>query len=153
LSQVIIKNVQVNNVSKGKASWQVAEITYSANGETKHGKVMSFGDGAPAFANLKDMKEGDTAELVWKKNDSTGYMNIVDAKKVEGSAKTATSTAPRSNYETPEERAYRQVLIVRQSCLAQAVASMDSGTDVNEIMDRAQEFVDWVMSVNDTPEV
>lgn len=58
----------------------------------------------------------------------------------------AGNTAPRSNYETPEERANRQVLIVRQSCLSNAITTLNAGKGVkpDEAVALAQTYVDWV---------
>jgi hypothetical protein len=58
-----------------------------------------------------------------------------------------------SNYETKEERAARQVLIVKQSSLTNAVATLSPGAkaalDANAVIDLAQKYADWVF---DKPE-
>ena len=45
-----------------------------------------------------------------------------------------------STYETPEERAKKQVIIVRQSSVAQAVASTATDTPLDVILERASEI-------------
>src|SRR3990167_2849709 len=45
-----------------------------------------------------------------------------------------------SKYETPEERAKKQVIIVRQSSVAQAVASTATDTPLDVILERASEI-------------
>jgi hypothetical protein len=52
-----------------------------------------------------------------------------------------------SNYETPAERAARQVSIVRQSCLAQAVATLSVGAKAvkpEDVMALAEVYIDFI---------
>ena len=54
---------------------------------------------------------------------------------------------PKSTYETPEERAARQRLIVRQSCLSNAVETLKvdkKGVDPTEALKLAERYVGWV---------
>lgn len=68
-------------------------------------------------------------------------------------AKAPYTPAAKSTYETPEERARRQVLIVRQSALAQAVALLTAVPALKTppsrelVLQEAQAFVDWVFEV------
>ncbi len=55
--------------------------------------------------------------------------------------------SPKSTYETPEERAARQRLIVRQSCLSNAVETLKvdkKGVDPTEALKLAERYVGWV---------
>src|SRR5574343_1482493 len=57
--------------------------------------------------------------------------------------------APKSNYETPEERAKRQVFIVKQSSLTAALKFAELNKEkptVEGILALAQELTDWVIS-------
>lgn len=62
------------------------------------------------------------------------------------------NAVPKSNYETADERAARQVLIVKQSCLAQSVAYYNHPSFAKQniteehVLNIAQVFVDWVFS-------
>jgi len=119
---------------------------------------MSFANPA-VYAAVQGFKEGDLLDVEITKNDA-GYNTWASVKLSEattgaGSATSAGSkTAPaRTTYETPEERAKKQVYIIKQSCLAQAVASY--GTQVNEVdleilLDTAQKMVDWVLDDGET---
>jgi len=63
-----------------------------------------------------------------------------------GGAKTA-SSAGKSTYETSEERAARQRLIVRQSSLSNAVDILTVGAktlSVEQVLDLAEQLTDWV---------
>lgn len=49
-------------------------------------------------------------------------------------------TAPKSTYETPEERAKKQVYIVRQSCINYAILYKGNKADIKEIINLAKQF-------------
>ncbi len=106
---------------------------------------MSFSNPG-VFATVSKMTQGTRIEV---ENDGAPYYNWTSAKVV---ANEAPNVAPKSgvvqrgNFETPEERAARQVLIVRQSALNAAIASFggDIPADALDITNRAQFFVDWV---------
>jgi hypothetical protein len=65
----------------------------------------------------------------------------------------AATPAPRSNYETPEERAQRQVLIVRQSSLSSAVAMLTAGAKtppkVEDVLALASRLEGFVFGIKD----
>lgn len=57
-------------------------------------------------------------------------------------------TSPKSTYETPEERAKRQVYIIRQSSLTNAISVLKTEKNTPtpaDVFALAQEMVDWVM--------
>jgi ABC-type tungstate transport system permease subunit len=56
------------------------------------------------------------------------------------------NVTPKSTYETPEERAARQVLIVRQSSLGHALeyTATNKIKDEAEVLALANRFSDWV---------
>ncbi len=148
-----VQEVSVTTVTSGKKPYNVAEVTYSTDrGENKTKKIMSFSNPG-VFATVSKMAQGTRIEV---ENDGAPYYNWTSAKVVANEAPNAANAVPksgvvqRSNFETPEERAARQVLIVRQSCLAQAVAFFSGiatelrPVHVNEVLDVAQTFTDWV---------
>ena len=51
-----------------------------------------------------------------------------------------------SNYETAEERARRQVYIIRQSSLGTAVELLGSGASVADVINTAKQFEAYVFS-------
>jgi hypothetical protein len=149
--KVKIKDVQVENIVKGKNRYSKATVTYDYNGETRTQNIMSFSN-PDVFKKVQDFKAGDEVAIDTTKNDK-GYNEWA---KVELATKEVANSEPPkggkvtgSNYETKEERAAKQVLIVRQSCLAQAVAFCNEGTPVRDVLDHADEFVDWVFQSPD----
>lgn len=61
--------------------------------------------------------------------------------------------APKSNYETPEERAKRQVYIVKQSSISNAIAFLThnnakSTFSGDQVLEVAQKFTDFVFAEN-----
>lgn len=99
--------------------------------------MMSFAN-PKVFDVLKNATEGDTFEIVEKQDGE--YSNWASATRVDASAikaagnagvSTSLTPAPKgtltSQYETRDERNARQRLIVRQSCLSNAVAVLSVG--------------------------
>lgn len=158
--QIEIEIVAVDVINKGK--YKVAEVTHKQNGKTNTKKVMSFGAQEKAFKFLSssNVKKGDTYSVEIEKN-ADGYWdwlsvrfpsadNGEDQQNTVTSSTTKTTPAPnRGNYETPEERAARQMYIVRQSSLTNAIAFLNhtkKSYEVAEIITLAKEFVDFVFN-------
>jgi len=139
-------------IDKGKTGYHAMTINYSAKGESKQKKVMSFSNPA-VYNTIKTLKGGETIDVEFVKDDK--YYNWATVKVLESANDPAPGdTSPRkveskSNWETAEERARKQVYIIKQSCLAQAVAyvvGQEQQVDsTQEILNLAQEFVDWVL--------
>lgn len=131
---ITILSVAVATVPTAKGSYQVADVAYKNNsfqGKVEGKKIMSFGAAKDTFGTLSSAQPGESYEITVVKNDK-GYNDWVSA--VKGGAVTAPAAAgkpatatPKSTYETPEERAQRQVLIVRQSSLSSSAAVLTAG--------------------------
>jgi hypothetical protein len=151
--KVVFQGVTTENVVKGKSRYTKAVVTYTYNGEARSQTMMSFSN-PTIFKQVQELAPGTEIDVDIGKNDA-GY-NEWKSIQVGGSngstsnasAQTASTTrVSGSNYETREERASRQVLIVKQSSLAQAVASHGpdvAAVPVDQILDRAQTFADWI---------
>lgn len=119
--QIEIVNVDVEN--KGK--YRVAKVNFKNDEGRVDGKqVMSF-TYKNVFNILAEAKQGDVFNVKPVKNEK-GYWDwteIEAAGKNAGAKSVASGVvgAVRGNYETPEERARRQVYIVRQSSLTAAI--------------------------------
>jgi hypothetical protein len=156
---ITILNVSVTTVPTAKGSYQVADVAFKNNsfgGKVEGKKIMSFGAGKEAFGVLSAAQPGAVFEVTTNKNDK-GYIDWVSL--VPAQAGIAPAAAPqqrqvstqtgatRSNFETPEERAQRQVSIVRQSSLSNAVATLSVGAkkleadDVIALAKRYEAFV------------
>lgn len=157
--KIKVLSVEITQAApKGKGKpWENAEIVYqNERGEPKKWNLVSFANPA-VFAEMKHAKSGESFEITTVKNGD--YTNWTSATKVDGDtaqpeqrlAPTAAQKEPSkyvSTYETPEERAVKQRLIVRQSSLAQAVAffSPNGGgkMESDEVLDVAETFAAWV---------
>jgi hypothetical protein len=159
---VKIVSVNIERIKKGKADYSKATVIYTFNGQARTQNIMSFANPA-VFAKIQEwevaLPEGEVNVEVGK-NDA-GYNEWRSIGNAD-SAQTSSSppgaqqgAAPRAatntfsggrDFETREERAARQVLIVKQSSLAQAVEFLKTseGTGIGDVLDTAQQFADWV---------
>jgi len=153
----------INTVPTAKGSYQVIELAYknkSFQDKLEGKKVMSFTN-KDVFTALSKASFGDVFNVSRVKNDkgfwdwtavSTGSLPDSDAStpastsvSTSSSVKTGT-VVPKSNYETAEERAARQVLIVRQSSVSSAVelAVANKVKDPSEVINIARQFEAYV---------
>lgn len=155
--RVNIVNCEIEVGKPGPKGWSRAKVTYLLNGESKWINVMSFSN--PAVYKAVQNHIGEEVEVTVTKN-AKGYDewaavspagNSTGAAPVLASGTQPAAPATRvtgSNYETPAERARRQVLIVRQSSLTAALAFLKEtrgdAFNTNEVKEVAQEFVDFV---------
>lgn len=154
---------------QGKTSSYIQnEVTYKRldTGKIESKKFMSFVKQSEAiYKALSDCQMDDQFLVTSEKNEGTGYWDWTEiVAQVPGqaapvpatgssvAARSTTSTPVRSSYETPEERAKKQVYIVKQSCLNQAVAVLSVGAKTppedGAILQKAQKYVDWVFEDN-----
>jgi len=134
--QIVTTSLETKPTAKG--SYQQLEVVYknlTFQGKVESKKVMSFGAAASTFKVLADAQAGSVFDIAVVKNDK-GYNDWTAATPaVAGQAAPASSptgskptATPKSTYETPEERAQRQILIVRQSSVSSAVAMLAAGS-------------------------
>ena len=161
MPQITISEVAVEEVKKGKNAYFVANVTYqTGRGESKTKKIMSFANPA-VFAIAKGAKAGEVYDIAYVPGDE--YYNWASMKNMSGGSDEpqsaggkvpAAGAAPTggkvtgSTYETAEERKVKQLLIVKQSGINNALeyfklttAIPDSVSDVTAV---AQQFVDYV---------
>lgn len=154
--QIISTSVETKPTAKG--SYQQLEVVFknlTFQGKVESKKLMSFGANAAAFKALSGASSGATFEVTTNKN-AQGYIDWVEvttasADSAAPAASKATTTTPRSTYETPEERAQRQVLIVKQSSLSAAVSTLSVGAKSvkpEDILALAQRYTDWVFGLD-----
>jgi hypothetical protein len=145
--------------SSNGRSYQEIEITYKTeNGQVANKKLMSFSNPS-VFNHIKGLAKGEVVNVTTVKNakgfwDWTGIGNEGDAP-VATQSKPATAQAggrvTGSNYETKEERAARQVFIIRQSSLSTAVELLGQGKSVDEVIATAKQFEAYVFSKDPNP--
>jgi hypothetical protein len=150
--------------TKNGKSYQVADVAYKNNtfqGKVEGKKVMSFGATAESFKTLAVASPGESYTIEVVKN-AAGYNDWVSMSKGEASSAPAAPSAskapqatPRSTYETPEERAQRQVYIIRQSSLTNAISTLSTGGKTpphpDAIINLATRYFDWVLGGGNAP--
>lgn len=149
--QIKVVEVNIEKVVKGRNSYQIATVQYQSNGEARVQKVISFAN-PDSYAKISVANPGDVFNITVTKNDA-GYNQWAKVEKVDADATTAvvkggTYTPSKSTYETPEERKIKQLLIVKQSSIGAAIASLSIGAkaplDPAQVISIAQQFVDWI---------
>ena len=157
MAQITIIAADAKHVPTAKGGYNVIELTYKKDGKVTARKIMDFTNKA-VYAAFKDAQNGDVFDVTEKKNDKD-YWEFATATKSTATLPadaptTATSSrspasVPKSNYETSEERAARQVMIVRQSSLSNAVALLDVQADKKATADQviaiAKQFEAYVL--------
>lgn len=153
--QIEVSQVAVEN--KGK--YKVATVTYKGpDGKVEQKNLMSFGDSKAAYDKLSQATQGDLIEVTPTKianKDGKEFWHwlaptVVGKAGISGKAgasNASPSASPRSTYETPEERARRQVLIVRQSSVSNAIAYCEYAKakgGLDEVLKVAQVIADFV---------
>src|SRR5260221_636289 len=146
-----VEVVKVGVENRGK--YKIATVDHkTTDGKVDSKKLMSFTfpDVFNAFALSK---QGDVFEIESKKikneKDGKEYWTWVSASGVgkNTGGQAGAKVAVRSSYETPEERAARQVYIVRQSSIANAIEFLDSSGkdfDVEDVVTVAKQFESYV---------
>lgn len=155
------------SLGTGNRRYQAIQATYreEQSGKVSSKKLLSFSY-PEVYKEVSQAQKDDILNVSLSKNDK-GFWDWVslggeevsapvgntDHSAVEKSTK-APSYPAKLTYETPEERAIKQRLIVRQSSFAQAVALNPKGK-VGELFPVAEEIVDWVYlnPVHDESEV
>lgn len=152
---ITINNVELTKAPKG---YMVAEVKYVKDGRDESRKIMSFA--APAvYTKLSEFKSFPVdANVTLEKNGQfwnwtgleTGAITRADGNiKTEGPK--ASGRVIGSNYETPAERAARQVYIIKQSSISNAIeffkAREPKGIQANEedVLEVAERFKNYVL--------
>ena len=147
---ITILSVSKETVPTSKGSYEKLEIAYKGDdGQVKGKKLMSFGDSANAFKALKSATPGQYYDVVsekigdywvWTKAELSDGSNNASKAPVEA-PKATSGKVLGSNYETPEERAKKQVYIVRQSSITAALSFLNNkAKSVSEVVQVAKEF-------------
>lgn len=158
---ITIENESVPNKS-GKGSYQKLTVTYKdlGSGKIDGRQVFGFGESLDAFNALSIAQANDVYTIEAVKGEK--YWNWVNAWKSDAAppvskeqpnkdAKAPSSTFAR-DFETKEERKVKQVYIIRQSSLSNAVTYCGPGADLDTVLDVARKFENYVLDlVGDDP--
>ena len=168
LVQVVGVSDPITQTGKNNKQYKLIEVEYTANGKKSTKKLTSYSPVYDLFSaampeqsfNVEVKKDGNFYN--WEHaepagSDVQGETTPVSAPQAKdmGFKKTFTKR-PESSYETPEERAARQELIVRQSSIASAIAFFDARGNptmfnTQDILQTAMLFRDFVYQVSDLP--
>lgn len=160
--QITIIDVGTPNThaAKNGRTYQSMEVTYKdEQGKVNNKKLMSFSNPG-VFKHISGLAKGDSVNVNTEK-DQNGYwqwtsINEGGAPQVAQQSNTAPSNTrvTGSNYETKEERAARQVLIVKQSSLSTAVTALAVGAksapSASDVIAYAKQLEQYVMGVPQT---
>lgn len=149
--------ITIINVSapEPEKTWSKIEVTYKDSyGKVNSKAIRSFTGGV--YTSLQSLKSGDQVEVTQVKN-AKGYLDwtavgppgsapaAAEAPAAKGNAAPA---ARASTYETPEERAKKQVYIVRQSSISAAIGALSVGgkapLDAQAVIDYAKKLEAFV---------
>lgn len=154
LIQIVDVGTPNTHAAKNGRSYQSIEVTYKGgDGRVSSKKLMSFSN-PNVFKTISGLAKGASLDVITTKDDA-GYWQwtgINDGTSTPTATASPTSTPSTtrvtgSNYETSDERAARQKLIVRQSSLSAAVSILSLGAktlDKEAVKGLAQELTDWV---------
>ena len=164
----VISVGQVTRVATAKGGYNALEVAYRKDGKVEGRKLVDFAS-KEVFKKAQEMVVGQSYRITLEK-DKNDYWQwaAIDISQSEGDA--VATDSPRgaaasqkstgavgrvtgSNYETPEERAIRQRLIVRQSSLTAALTllihnSPKNPIDPADVKSQAEAYVEWVFKTN-----
>ncbi len=156
MAQIKIVSVgeETTKQDKNGKAFSTIEVFYTVDGKARQKKVMTFSK--EIYATCKNAKQGDTFELVQKKNGEFWDWVSLTPSTAQSSTGDSTSYATvergpisTGSYgrETSEERAKRQVMIVRQSSISSAVDMLkgNGAVTVEAILDLAKDFEAYVL--------
>lgn len=141
-----VVDVTIEAVPKPKGgTYDKATVVYKGyEGKLESKALMGFATPKEVWEVVTNAKKGDTYSVDREKDPSGKYWNWVGITRQDMPVKPATAPV-KPTYETPDERAHRQVLIVRQSCLSNAVNLLGPKSKVEDVLKTADIFVDYVM--------
>ncbi len=167
--QISVLSVQSSTqTAKSGKPYQQLEVAYknlTFQGKIESKKLMPFGANKAAFDALANASVGSVFEVAVVKNDA-GYNDwtsvtqappgsVIGAGSINTQAGNQKATASnvtqvKSTYETPAERAQKQIYIVKQSSIGSAIELLSIGAKsppaVDAVLDTAQKLYDWVMA-------
>jgi hypothetical protein len=164
-TKISVIAVAIDTKPTSKGSYQVAEVTYKDVDKNKVAskKIMSFAKPESIFKTMALAKQGEVYDVELIKNEGTGYWDWTNVTKgsvgdnasvstTASKAPPAASTATKGGWETPAERAAKQIYIVRQSSISAAVNALSVGAKVHpkaaEVINYARELEQYVFETD-----
>lgn len=143
-----IIDVSIEDVPTAKGGYKAMSVAFKdlETGKVDAKKLMSFATDKGVWATLEKSTKGDTFSVELQK-DEKGYWQWIAIHRQDAAPTKAVTAPTKPTYETPDERAQRQILIVRQSSVASAVELLkDHGKQPNpeEVIKVAKQFEAYV---------
>ena len=141
-----VVDVTIEDVPKPKGgTYEKATVVYKGyEGKLESKALMGFATPKEVWEAIVKAKKGDTFSVEREKDPSGKYWNWVAINRQDMPVKT-NAVPSKPTYETPEERAQRQVYIIRQSSLTNAINLLGPKTKVDDVLKTATIFSDWVL--------
>lgn len=173
--------IQILSISKEKKQTKAGkdydglEVAYKnlRDGAVVGKKLTPFFDSGPIYKALEHAQPGEVYTITQEKrlneSDKKEYWTWLAATKSNGvvSQPTLTATNPqpvqttqgittavKSNYETSEERAKKQVFIIRQSSISNAIDTLSVGSkhvSPDQVIDVAEKYYNYVINGIEVP--
>jgi hypothetical protein len=156
---ITILSVQVST-KPGKTGkpYQTAEVVFK-NMDSNKVESKNITQYSKVFKQAAEAQPSQSYTVTTEKDEAGYWQWITMDRVVEGFQAQAPSAAPsiknvvqapKSTYETPEERAKKQVYIVKQSSLGSAIELLTVGAktppNADDVIKLAQKFTDWVFA-------
>lgn len=142
--------------SKAGKGYQNAEVVYKNldSGKVENKNITQY---STIFKAVADAQSGQVFDVKSEKNDG-GYWEwtsfVRDTNPAAAAATSVATPAKGGTWETPEERAKKQVYIIKQSSLSAAVAMLTPGAktalSVDQVVAVAQQLTDFVLGTHKT---
>lgn len=157
MPQIEIIKSSIGERQGPKGPYKAVETVYKVDGKVKTINVFQFNKAV--YPVLSAAQSGDLFDVQFVQNDKGFWeiQTIMSAGKkepgtTEASPAATSPTGRSSNWETSEERAARQVMIVKQSQLTNAIAYLNlvgnKKATGQEVIGIAREFVDYVLGTD-----
>lgn len=163
MSLIQIQEVTTERVAKGRGGYNVANVVYTDGGKNFTKKIMSFSNPA-VYETISKAQAGEQYDVtVTKEGEYYNWTKIVKAGAASPTSAGSTPNSGRvtgSNYETADERKLKQLYIIRQSSIANAIEYLSKNprpdrvfSSVTDVLEIAQDFVDFVYGEKDLVEM
>lgn len=111
-------------------------LVYRRDGKTTERKLVAIGKTKEVIQKLQQFSKGDVVEVEMEKvGDFWNWNDVVKVEAPKAAEVKGNSYQRQSTYETPEERAKKQVYIVKQSSITNAIAILNAGGQKYELAD------------------
>ena len=136
--------------TKSGKSYDLYTVTFRnlTNDKVESKKVLPFGSREVFSAVAKLAEDGfDKAQAyaISRTKGDAGYWEWTDISRQDGEMKPQVQSANKPQYETADERAQRQVWIIRQSSIAAAANLFQGAGDQEAVLKAAEAFEKFVL--------